>query len=142
MQSRDAVTGAQDMVNCPFLIFTEPFGRPITGMQWREGIASCVHRLNQIQFGCQNLRRGQPVFSFNQVRRTLHRRFQRRQIHFTRMLRQRRAQQFMLRHDGLALEDMGDGIIQGLVFRLKPANEPDGLNRRREFLQRLQFIGL
>ncbi len=74
--------------------------------------------------------------------RILRRFFQRRQIQFTRMLRQRHAQQFMFRHDRLALEDMGDGVIQGLVFRFKPADLPDGLNRRGEFLQRLQFIGL
>ncbi len=58
------------------------------------------------------------------------------------MLSQCHAQQFMLWHDRLALEDVGDGVIQGLVFRFKPADLPDGLNRRGEFLQRLQFIGL
>ena len=61
--------------------------------------------------------------------RILRRFFQRRQIQFTRMLCQRHAQQFMLWHDRLALEDMGDGVIQGLVFRFKPADLPDGLNR-------------
>ena len=48
----------------------------------------------------------------------------------------------MFRHDRLALEDMGDGVIEGLVFRFKPADLPDGLHSRGEFLQRLQFIRL
>jgi len=33
-QAGDAVTGAQHMVNRPALIFAQPVGRPITGMQW------------------------------------------------------------------------------------------------------------
>ena len=86
-------------------------------MQWRNGIATRIDRLNQIQFRRQNLPRGKSAFGFDQFRRMLHRRFQRRQIHFTLTLRQRDAQQFMLRHDRLALEDMGDGVIQGLVLQ-------------------------
>ena len=83
-QASNAVTGAQDMINRPALIFAQPVGRPITGMQWRDGIASRVDRLNQVQFRRQNLRRGKSTLGFDQVRRTLHGRFQRRQIHFAR----------------------------------------------------------
>ena len=35
-QAGDTVTGAQHMINRPALIFAEPVGRPITGMQWRD----------------------------------------------------------------------------------------------------------
>jgi hypothetical protein len=86
-------------------------------MQWRDGIASRVDRLYQVQFRRQNLRRGKSTLGFDQVRRTLHRCFQRRQIHFAEALRQGRVQQFMFRHDRFALEDMGDGVIQGLIFQ-------------------------
>jgi hypothetical protein len=82
-QAGDAVTGAQDMVNRPALIFAQPVGRPVAGMQRRDGIAARVDRLNQIQFRCQNLWRGKSAFGFHQVRRILHRRFQMVQIHFT-----------------------------------------------------------
>ena len=54
-QAGDAVTGAQDMINRPALIFAQPVGRPVTGMQWRDGIAARIDRLNQIQFRRQNL---------------------------------------------------------------------------------------
>ena len=58
-------------------------------------------------------------------------------------MRQRHAQQFMLRHDRLALEDMGDGMIQSLVFQSKAIRgRRMGWADVREFLQRLQFIGL
>ena len=77
-QAGDAVTGAQHMINRPALIFAQPVGRPVAGMQRRDRIATRVDRLNQIQFRCQNLLRGKSAFRFHQVRRILHRRFQRR----------------------------------------------------------------
>ena len=46
----------------------------------------------------------------------LHRRFQVVQIHRTQAMRQCHVQQFMFRHDRFALEDMGDGMVQGLIF--------------------------
>ncbi len=97
-------------------------------MQGRNRIATRVDRLNQIQFRRQNLPRGKSTFRFHQVRRILHRRFQRRQIHFAQALRQGHVQQFMLLHHRLALEHMGDGMIQGLVFWFKDTDWPDGLD--------------
>ena len=46
----------------------------------------------------------------------LHRRFQMVQIHRTQAMRQRHVQQFMFWHHRFALEDMLDGMVQGLVF--------------------------
>ena len=63
--------------------------------------------------------------------------FKRRQIHFALTLRQGHVQQFMLRHDRLALEHMGDGVIQGLVFQFGDVRLTSALHRCREFLQRL-----
>ena len=45
-QAGNAVTGAQDMINRPALIFAEPVGRPVAGMQRRNRIAARVDRLN------------------------------------------------------------------------------------------------
>ena len=115
-QAGDAVTGAQDMVNRPLLILAQPVGRPVAGIQRCDRITSRIDRLNQIQFRCQNLPRGKSVFGFHQVRRILHHLFQTGQVNFALPVRQRRRQQLMLRHDGPTLEDMSDGVIQGLVF--------------------------
>ena len=104
------------MVNRPLLILAQPVGRPVAGMQRHDRITSRVDCLNQIQFRCQNLPRGKSAFGFHQVRRILHHLFQTGQVHFALPVRQRRRQQLMLRHDGPALEDMSDGVIQGLVF--------------------------
>ena len=46
----------------------------------------------------------------------LHRPFQMVQIHGTQAVRQGHVQQFMFRHHRFALEDMGDGMVQGLIF--------------------------
>ena len=59
----------------------------------------------------------------------LHRPFQMVQIHRTQAMRQRHVQQFMFWHDRFALEDMGDGMVQSLVFhqsnsRQARLNEP------------------
>ncbi len=120
-QAGDAVTGAQDMINRPVLIFAQPVGRLITGMQRRNRIASRIDRLNQIQFRCQNLPRGKSAFGFHQIRRmtspplsTLGKSTSPGRCD------KRHVQQFMLRHDRFALENMGDGIVQGLVFQFKP----------------------
>ena len=45
-----------------------------------------------------------------------HRLFQMVQIHRTQAMRQRHVQQFMFRHHRFALEDMGNGMVQDLIF--------------------------
>ena len=73
-QAGDAVTGAQDMINRPLLIFAQPVGGLIAGMQSAHRIAGRIDRLNQIQFRCQNLPRGKSTLGFDQVSRILRRR--------------------------------------------------------------------
>ena len=42
----------------------------------------------------------------------------------------------MLRHDGLALKHMGDGVIQSLIIQSGDMRLTNVLNRRQKFLQR------
>ena len=56
-------------------------------------------------------------------------------------MRQRHAQQFMFRHHRFALEDMGDGMVQNLIFHQRNVRQARWTSRRAECLQRLPFIG-
>ena len=134
-QAGDAVTGAQHMINGSLLIFAEPGGRAIAGMQGRNRIASRVDGLNQIQFRRQNFFGRKPAFGLYQFRRILHLLFQIAQIHLTLPVRQSGRQQFMLRDNRFTLEHMGDGMIQGLFFQSGDVRLTSALHRRRKFLQ-------
>ena len=128
------------MVNRPPLIIAQPVGGLITGMQRRDSITAVVHGLNQSQFRRQNLPGGKTAFGFNQFTGILHRRFQIAQIHFTRTMRQRHIQQFMLRHDRLALKDMGNRVVHSLSFQ--PGNPwlLGRMNRGAKFLKHLPLV--
>lgn len=60
------VAGAQDMVNGPLLILTQPASRRVRIVEWPHGIARGIDCLNQIQLGGQNLPGRETTFRFHQ----------------------------------------------------------------------------
>ena len=70
----------------------------------------------------------------------LHRPFQLVQIHRTQAMRQRHVQQFMFRHHRFTLEDMGDGMVQGLVFHQGNPWQAARMRRGTKCFEGLPFI--